>query len=128
MVQARGPWHDRTFRPGVQDHELASRGAHADLRPVAGKRRQADVVAVEAQRLVRVGDGEIDGAHPGGRGDRLNLHLRRQTRWRVPSISRGCGRFDGSESLLQGWLGELSAAELDSLVTGLTALRRVGDR
>ena len=34
----------------------------------------------------------------------------------------------GRRALPQGWLGELSAAELDSLVTGLTALRRVGDR
>jgi len=63
----------------MQDEELAPRGAHVNLRSVAGYGREAHVVAIEAQRAVGVGDRKVYRAHPGGRRDRLSLHLNAQS-------------------------------------------------
>ena len=73
VVEARSPRHDRPLGSRMQDQKLAARGAQMNLGPLAWNGSEADVVAVEPQNSLGVGDGEIYGAHARGRGDRLSF-------------------------------------------------------
>ena len=74
MIEPGSSLDDRTLRAGVQYDELAPRRPQPDLGPIGSTRRQPDVVPVETERAVAVGDGKLDCAHTGFRGDRLRPH------------------------------------------------------
>jgi hypothetical protein len=75
VVEAGGLGHDRPFGSGVEDDELAAVGGHAQRRAVGLERGQPDIVAVEAQRAIGVGDGDLHRPHAGPGGYRLGLPL-----------------------------------------------------
>jgi hypothetical protein len=68
-------WHNRPLGAGMKDDELAAGNPHADRAAVGRKLGQTNVVAVEAESSVGVGDGDLDCSDASLGGDGLNLHV-----------------------------------------------------
>src|SRR5439155_3885837 len=72
--KACGARHNRVLHAWLENDELSPGSAESELRAVGGKGPQPDIVAVEAESAVGVGDRQLDGSHAGLGGYRLGLH------------------------------------------------------